>query len=757
MVSLRHQSQIGGEGDGSGTNSDVNWADKWNLPNPFNSKNWPFFQETGLSGYALTTNDTKSNWMTYAILEDNATKILGRHELQFGVHLRYNVLNSLAKQRYPQPWVSLNTMGTALLDPNSSLSNPQSRPQTGSNLANMFLGVAWYQNTLSRGMYYLRVKDYAGYIQDNFKVTPRLTLNFGVRYEYWPGFREKNNIMLGFDKANRAIVLGNDLNTFYALGATTPELVSTYESLGLKFETWDKAGLPQSLVHSNKANFGPRLGFAYRAFEGKRAFVLRGGYSVSYFQEPLSRWNDNNMNNTPLQTNFNYNPNDATQSPDTYRNWLLRNVPVYVDGVNTRNAVNMKEPRGIARGSSASYYLDPDGGTPTLQGWNLTLEKELMDNTVARARYIGSHQTNLGISYDQNPAMPTYIWYMTTGTQLPSGEYSNVARRAYDQTSYGTVQMFAYDGWSNYNALDLELERRHSKGFAYQVSYVMSNQMGATGGMTELNQYMPGAVPTDYDERMRFMNYSRSTGNPKHRIKWNWLADLPFGRGKLIGRNAGGVLDKLIGGWQVAGLGSLRSTYINLNTDNWAFTGEPLHQYGYKYPIQDCTSGTCYPGYLWYNGYISPNRINSKDANGKPNGIMGVPADYKPAMEPLIPWGSTELPPNAPANTNIASYWGSNNVWIRMKDDSVQRTGYNNNLHPWRNQLIPSVLQWGMDASLFKSMFFAERWNMRLNADFFNVLNHPGNPSNVAANGVLSTRNSGQGARMLQLTLRLSW
>ena len=63
----------------------------------------------------------------------------------------------------------------------------------------------------------------------------------------------------------------------------------------------------------------------------------------------------------------------------------------------------------------------------------------------------------------------------------------------------------------------------------------------------------------------------------------------------------------------------------------------PIEIYGYKYPIEDCTSGACFPGYLWWNGYIPANRINSMDAQGRPNGIMGVPANYKPAATPLIP------------------------------------------------------------------------------------------------------------------------
>jgi hypothetical protein len=87
----------------------------------------------------------------------------------------------------------------------------------------------------------------------------------------------------------------------------------------------------------------------------------------------------------------------------------------------------------------------------------------------------------------------------------------------------------------------------------------------------------------------------------------------------------------------------------------------------------------------------------------------------------------------------------------------VQRLAYNDNLNPWRNQYVPGVLQWGLDASLFKSIPFKERYNIRFNADFFNVLNHPGNPNSIASTGILSTVSSGQAARVLQLTLRLNW
>lgn len=136
---------------------------------------------------------------------------------------------------------------------------------------------------------------------------------------------------------------------------------------------------------------------------------------------------------------------------------------------------------------------------------------------------------------------------------------------------------------------------------------------------------------------------------------------------------------------------------------------------------------------------------------------MGIPADYKPAVTPLIPWGSTALPANAPAGTVVSQYWDTNNVWIPLQNNTVQRIGYNTGLNPWRNQYLPSVLQWNLDASLFKNIPLRERLNARFAADFFNVFNHPGNPNTVGGDGFLNTRASGNSPRVLQLSLRLDW
>jgi len=87
----------------------------------------------------------------------------------------------------------------------------------------------------------------------------------------------------------------------------------------------------------------------------------------------------------------------------------------------------------------------------------------------------------------------------------------------------------------------------------------------------------------------------------------------------------------------------------------------------------------------------------------------------------------------------------------------VQRVTYNNNLNPWRNQYAPLPWLWSQDASAFKFIGVTEKVSLRFNVDFFNVFNHPNNPTSIADTGILSTRNSGSAARTTQLGVRLQW
>jgi hypothetical protein len=743
----------------------VKYADQLGLPNPFNVQGWPglYTNTDGLynGNYYFETDNTQATYYTYAIFDDNATKIHGKHELQFGFHHRFDQLNTLPDQQQPQGNHSWNNVATALYDPTSSRTNPQATAFTGYDVASMYLGLMNYSNQFVRGMFYMRAKEYAGYFQDKWKVTPKLTLNLGMRYEYWPPYTETNRLMSSFDPKTHSIVLAQDLNSLYRLGATRSDIVNQLTSIGVKFETAQQAGLPRNMINAYHRDWGPRLGFAWRMGDKPNSPVLRGGYRISYFPIPLRTWHARMRSNAPLTARFRNSQTDASLSPDGIANYVMRTVPTVIAGVNSRDVP--ETVASLAPGSPNVSYFDPNEPDTRVQDWNVTLEKEVSRNMVARLSYVGNHVGNLEQYYQFNNTVPAYIWYVTTGQPLPTGSLANVATRPFDNTTYGTIEEFRKIGWSNWNGVQVELERRYWKGVSFQLFYVMGNAFTAGGQswsgafMYDPSQFLPGAVPADFNARNRFLNYNRDTSIPKHRVRWNWLYDLPVGRGKALLGNAHGVVDKVIGGWQVAGLGNLRSTYFSLPTGIYP-NGNPVETYGYQYPVQDCRAGACHPGYLWWNGYISPNQINSVDPKtGLPNGVEGVPANYKPAGQPLIVAGTTTLPANAPPGTNVVSFWNTNTVWIPLNNGTVQRIGYNNNLHPWRQQYFPSILQWGLDASLFKVIPITERLRLRFNADFFNVLNHPGNPNSVGSDGILQTRNSGQGARELQLTLRLSF
>jgi hypothetical protein len=333
-----------------------------------------------------------------------------------------------------------------------------------------------------------------------------------------------------------------------------------------------------------------------------------------------------------------------------------------------------------------------------------------------------------------------------------------VARRGFDQTSYGGIEVYRKTGWSNFNGAQIEVQRQHKKGYAFQFFYVLSNAFRVAGdGWRDdigaaTNVFLPGAVPADFDARNRFLNYRRDTGIPKHRFRWNWLVDLPVGTGKPLAGKAGPWLNRLIGGWQVAGFGTYRSHYWSLPTGNWGYLGN-IEIHGKKHKIEDCRGGQCIQGYLYFNGYIPATRINSYDASGRPNGVMGVPSNYQPSHRPVIPMPANGGTPGDP----LAPFYDSNTVWVPLQDGSLQRVSIDTNLHPWRNQYVTGPRQFGMDASLFKTVRLTESAVLRFNADFFSVLNKPGTPQPSETSGIISLQNSANAPRELQLTLRLTW
>lgn len=244
---------------------------------------------------------------------------------------------------------------------------------------------------------------------------------------------------------------------------------------------------------------------AYRLSQGSRPLVVRGGYSIFQFEQPLRFYSGYGSLSLPQLGMLNVSPDSAETSPDGLSNYLLRSTPTIIAGQNSSNIINPNDATGIAAGTGSVYFMDPHHPSPRAQEWNVTFEKEILANTAFSFGSVGTHGSNLGTYNSFNDPTPPYIWHKTTGLPLPTGANANVATNPYDNQVYGQMQEYQNIGWSNTQNFKVELEHRYSKGYAYQVFYVLSNSLVAGGtswyGDTLLgtNQYMPGTVTAILD------------------------------------------------------------------------------------------------------------------------------------------------------------------------------------------------------------------------------------------------------------------
>jgi hypothetical protein len=717
------------------------------LPNPFNGVGWPAISGTGY-GTTYSASTPRNNVTNIFNVEENLTKVIGRHKIQFGGAVRKELDNVLPQQQQVPGSDSFGTNYTALYNPASGTAY-QPFAMTGSQAAEMYMGLLeTYNNNLVRSFYLWRSNEYALYAQDEFKLGRRLTLTYGLRYEYRPPITEANNNLMGFDKAHDAVILPLSEDEMVRKGYTTTQVYTQFTNIGMKVETPQQAGLPNALVYPNKHDIGPRVGLAWRVGESSRSPVLRGGYGLYYFPIPSFGYEAGMRSNPPESDLYTYNFNSTNYQP--LQNWALLSAPTVIAGLNSTYVVNVNNATAIAPGSmNPIVYFNPHLPTARAHQWNVTLEKELSFNTVVSASWVGTAGRDLDQSYQYNAAPNAYVWYASSGVALPTGLFAGTGTRQYDKTTWNSITEYSHVGYSNYEGLKLELLHRYSRGYAFQWFYVLGNALATvtgnsntatTGNLIPLdtNLYLPGAVPTDPDKLNRFLNYQRDISLPKHHMQWNFMVDLPFGKGKFIGRNAGRLVDSFIGGWQISGVGSMVSNYITMPTNNWANFGK-LQVYGKGAPVQNCTSGTCIAGYLWYNAYIPANLIN------KPNGIMGVPSDYVPLQTPLYP-----TPASGGSNPN----YETNNVFITLQNGSVVQTQLNTNLNPYRNQYFLGPFAYTQSALLYKSIPIREAVRLRFEADFFNIFNAQG-LNQPGTYGISSLQTSAKAARQIQLTLRL--
>ena len=430
---------------------------------------------------------------------DNLSKMKGRHSLEMGGEMM------LIR---PSTEAALNGRG-AFGFTGVFTQNPQSRANSGSPVADFLLGTANNVTTGTIAQFVERGWYIGGYFQDDWTVSPSLTLNLGIRYEYISPYIETHNRM-----ANFITTPGNPLYGSYILAGD--------------------ARKPQSLVTADKADFSPRVGFAYRV-PGVNDLVVRGAYGIFYAQDPGIGVNVSMTANPPF---FSYGGLAIVSDQLNPSTGFL-----VVPGATIARLppINPSTFRLIPSATTGLQSWADHMSTPYVEEWNLTVEKQLPWSVAWETSYVGSKGMHL--------------WTALQGNQpLTNGPGSPTTRRPLARYTVASVNQTVPIGTSSYEGLSTKLEKRWGSGVSLLAAFTYGREIdlqgsgsgslciGASGcgggGDNVQNNYNLAAQrgPSDNNVQARF-----SLGG-------EWA--LPFGQGNaFLGT---GWESRVAGGWSLA-------------------------------------------------------------------------------------------------------------------------------------------------------------------------------------------------------------
>lgn len=789
----------------------ANYETKLGLPNNFGEVGFPNFGPNLITPYG-GTQFVYGLCQIVSNVDENLTKIVNKHRLQFGGRYRHERFGYRPDQNADT--VTFSSQASGVYDATTSMVTSSNVANTGNQNADAFLGAASsYSVQLEPPYEHFHDMEFDAYFQDNYRVAKNLTLNLGLRWEAHPAVWVKDGTMEAFDFKNDAVVLASAPEQLISKGYTTKTIITNLLWTGVKYETPQQAGLPPKLIYDNNLTFSPRVGIAWVPFGGKHGTVLRGAYGRYIYPTPVRTTYRPILRNNPYTASYSQSYTSAAQSPDGYSNYLLRVNPLpVVMGVNSTGVVNSSTTTALTPGFNP-FMLNTDLPPAYVTQANFTIEQPLKGNSALRITYLFSHGSNLDQQYYFNSHPSTFTYETVNGAIAPNGgasvigtslanTYASTATGPYDQTTYGSSPILLQkSGWSNDNALQVDYQRLYHNGIAYQISYVLSKpfrlggngtqdssiQTAAAFGASGLGTYqiptgsvgtvgpyrLPPARPAGvasyayWHDLDRWQNYMLDTAIPIHHIRFNGIYDLPLGTGKRFLGKSNRLLNYLVGGYQLAGAGNIATQDFPLTavTNNSALSLNwgpisPIHVYKHAKPITDCTSGVCYKGYYWFNGYIPPSQ--NANAGCVTNCYYGLPTGVQPYAQPI----DTNYNPTTAGGKAQDTYYNTNTVQINLTNGKTDRqnfvpSGGTSTLqyasNPWAHQVLNGPINYTIDLSLFKVIPITKRVALRFNFDVFNALNMQGfnNPSSVS--GVQLMTSSANTPRQVQMTMRLQF
>jgi carboxypeptidase family protein/TonB-dependent receptor-like protein len=377
-----------------------------------------------------------------------------------------------------------------------------------------------------------RQRDYFLYVQDDFKVSPKLTLNLGLRWEFSTPRWERDNVLSNYDPVTNRMILAKD-GSLYG----------------------------RTLVNPDYKDWAPRIGLAYN-FNPKTVF--RGGYGISYTH--LNR----------LGSADELGINGPQVVIGTINQSFPSGGPVPASFLTTANAFQpgFATPANFNPINANVAYIPRDTRWPYVQNWFVSVQRELAKNWVLELGYTGSHAVRLPILADYNQALPN----------LPGQTLGTQARRP--NQSFGAITWVDPAGQSVYNGYSARVEHRFASGFYFLNSLTWSKALGNSEQSLE--------NPTGYAmaNPQNIYNLQAERGPTAYDVTLinvtSVVYQLPFGKGRTFGSNWNSVVDAVLGGWALNTINSANSgvplNVIYTPSAAWDATGRLQDWRGVSYP-----------------------------------------------------------------------------------------------------------------------------------------------------------------------------
>jgi hypothetical protein len=454
-------------------------------------------------GSAGTSNESQN---VYQIL-DNITKIVGNHSLKFGVALQ-NIRFYYTYAQNPRGQYNFNGSYTSI--PGSSATSG-----IADFLANK-MSTAYITN--NPGVHDQQWYD-SGYVQDDWRVTSKLTLNLGLRYDWYQPYAESRNKQANFVLTG-PVSIGHGIGVYQMpKGAQQYHLAAPFLSLlaanNVSVQYVDNA----RLLEAQNTNFAPRVGFAYQLDPQS---VIRGGYGI-FYGGLQSHGNGNLGANYPFNLTASYNQPDCNSTACSPLPYTLQSglPPLTTDA---------------APSQPGFHSTDPQIKTPYTQNYSLSFQRAFTSDLVASIAYVGNVSRHLSTYWAPNSTLAL----TTAGTNTQFLQ---------PFPGLGGTGQIQYAGISSYNSLQTKLEKRFSQGLSFLATYTWAHALdnsssagGLSNGIGVRSYYLLGLNS----------EYTNSSYDIRNRFTFNGNYQFPFGKGRTYLHDSR-LVDLAVGGWSLSG------------------------------------------------------------------------------------------------------------------------------------------------------------------------------------------------------------